>query len=457
MNPSLRLRLVLIILVPLLLIVIAVGSWAVHDAQQRAADRFDRSLLSAALAISRDVALSDGDALSPETDALLRDTSGGKVFYHVYAPDGVFVTGYATPPVPIPPPEAMATGQAYFDATYMDRDVRVLRFVDAMQFEGLSGLFTFTVWQDTELRDSIVRDLSWRTFRIIAPLVAAVALVVWFGVRLGLRPLNDLEDAISRRTSNELNPIVRSVPFETRGIVRTLNRLLGQVSTSMKEKDEFISNAAHQIRNPIAGIVAMSEAVVSARSVEDVKNRTGELQLASRRASDLVDKLLALERASGTPVQTKASSFDLSDLVRDLFEERQASLASQAERRIDLQLSLEQSPCEAFGDPTMIREAIANLIDNALVHGGHQLTRIGVLVRNGTQGAEVVVDDDGAGIAPEDLDTARARFGQVKPSSGSGLGLAIADAVASRHGGTLELTPLSPGLRVSIVLPSGNL
>ena len=90
---SLRLRLVLIILLPLLFIAGLIGTWAVYDAQLRASERFDRSLLSAVLAVSRDVAVSGGDALSPETSVLLQDTSGGRVFYHVYAPDGVFVTG----------------------------------------------------------------------------------------------------------------------------------------------------------------------------------------------------------------------------------------------------------------------------------------------------------------------------------------------------------------------------
>ena len=116
MTTSLRLRLVLIILAPLLLIAGIIAALAVYDAQLRASERFDRSLLSAVLAISRDIAVSGGDALSPETNTLLQDTSGGRVFYHVYAPDGVFVTGYATPPVPRFELADVANGQVYFDS-----------------------------------------------------------------------------------------------------------------------------------------------------------------------------------------------------------------------------------------------------------------------------------------------------------------------------------------------------
>ena len=144
---SLRARLTGIILVPLLLTVLAIATWAARDAQQRAADRFDRSLLVTALGISRDTAFTGGDALSRETRDLLADTSGGPVFYHVYAPDGVFVTGYATPPVPsqdMDPSEAFS----YFDAIYQGQSVRAVRFSDLMTIDGLSGEFTFTVWQD---------------------------------------------------------------------------------------------------------------------------------------------------------------------------------------------------------------------------------------------------------------------------------------------------------------------
>ena len=99
MKPSsLRARLTLIILPPLLIISLIAGAWQFHNTTLRAQSIFDKGLLSAAIAISRDVALSDGDAISPSTRRLLADTSGGTIFYHVFAPDGVFVTGYSTPP-----------------------------------------------------------------------------------------------------------------------------------------------------------------------------------------------------------------------------------------------------------------------------------------------------------------------------------------------------------------------
>lgn len=447
MNRSLRLRLVVIILVPLLAISALVSTLAVYDAQRRASERFDRSLLSAVLAISRDVALSGGDALSPETNAILQDTSGGRVYYHVYAPDGVFVTGYATPPVP---PWPQTEIQSYYDSSYQGEEVRVLRFTDAMQIEGLSGEFTFSVWQKATLRTAIVRDLSWRTSQVIATLVLAVALVVWFGVRIGLRPLLELENAIALRSADDLTAIKRQVPIEARDIVSTLNRLFGQVSSTMAAKDEFISNAAHQLRNPIAGVVAMSEAVSSAKNLDDMRERSGELVIASRRAGDLANKLLALERASAQGASSNFSKQDLSALVAEACDRQAAACAALG---VALRTELPSQPLWAEVDATMLSETLTNLIENALHHGGLQLKAIDVRLHLSKNDIRLEVRDDGIGIAVDKVDQARGRFGQLHPSDGSGLGLAIADAVAQHHGGRLAIRGGGGGLCVAMLLP----
>lgn len=449
MNASLRLRLVIIILVPLLIIAGVLASWAVYDAQARANDRFDRSLLSAALAVSRDIALSDGDALSAETNALLSDTYGGPVFYHVYAPDGVFVTGYATPPPPALETESPQSGQTYFDGRYQGQDVRVLKYTDAMQIDGLSGEFTFTLWQTADLRRAIVRDLSWRTFQIIAILITAVALIVWFGVRYGLRPLLSLEAAIERRSPDDLTAIKRQVPVEAKGIVATLNRLLAQVSSAIEAKDVFISNAAHQLRNPIAGVVAMSDALQSASTLEDMKERSDELAKASRRAGDLANKLLALERASGRALSSQR--FDLTDLIQEIARHQSDAAAAHG---VSLNTELPTDPIQITGDATMVEEAITNLVENALLHGGDTLSKITISLTSGGPRVRVKVADDGQGISPQHIEKARERFGQVHPSEGSGLGLAIAEAVAQQHGGSLSIQSADIGLTVELSFPA---
>ncbi|MEX3017931.1 sensor histidine kinase N-terminal domain-containing protein [Gymnodinialimonas hymeniacidonis] len=438
----------LIILLPLLLVSAAVAIWAARDAQARAADRFDRSLLVTALGISRDTAISGGDALSRETRDLLRNTSGGPVFYHVYAPDGAFVTGYATPPTPTAAAETDA--YAYYDAQYQGREVRVVRFSDRMEIDNLSGEFTFTVWQNLSLRDGFVQSLSQRTYAVMATLVIGVALIVWFGVRLGMGPLLDLEQAIARRSALDLTPISRPIPHEVQGIVGRLNVLLSEMAATIRAKDSFISNAAHQLRNPISGVLALSEAVAAAKTTEDFKMRSADLAEAATHAAKLTEDLLAFERARSAPPAEKLPVEDVVDIVGSAVA-RQTAIANQ--RGVTLHLSHDPDAAYLHVDSVLMEQAIENLIANALAHGGPDLTEVRVSLETNDQNLIIDVADDGRGIEPSQFAIALSRFGQVTPGSGSGLGLPIAQAVAEALNGRLELSPNAPGLSVRLILP----
>ncbi|MEL6609932.1 MAG: sensor histidine kinase [Pseudomonadota bacterium] len=449
-NLSLRARLTVIILTPLVVISWLVGVWAVVDAQNRADDRFDRALLSAALAVSRDVAVSGGDALSPETNALLRDSFSGPVFYHVFAPDGAFLTGYATPPVPVGAAPVDARGQQVFVGIHQSREVVALRFVDTMQVEGWSGDYTITVWQDLSFRRALVRDLVRSSLLVISLLVATVALVVWFGVRFGLRPLNDLEDAIARRSTDELDPIQRNVPEEVTGIVNTLNSLFRALSQNMAAQADFISNAAHQLRNPIAGVLALAEATSNAPNGAEAKQRTADLLQAARETSDLSQKLLLMERAKAfTPARLRAD-VDLSNLLRAVVD----NVATSADDTVRVDADIAPG-LRVKGDETMILEAVTNLLENALIHCGPTLRQVTLTASEAHREIRIEVTDDGKGIPPDDHDRALTRFEQLGSSSGSGLGLSIVDAVARAHGGTCALRSQERGLSARMTLAKG--
>ena len=450
---SLRSRLILIILLPLLVVSLVAGIWQFRTTTTRAESIFDRGLLSAALAISRDVAISGGDALSPETRSLVNDTSGGELFYHVFAPDGVFVTGYSTPPVPPDPGTAQSAQSLYYDAVYQRENVRVLRFQDVTTVDGVSGTFNVTVWQSADVRRNFVREVVSRSFAVIAFLVACVALIVWFGVRLGLTPLLELEHAIARRSSTDLEPIRRSVPLETKGLVQTLNRLFDQVSRRISSKDAFISNAAHQLRNPIAGVLALAEAVQSAPNEEAAKRRSSELLQAARETSQLANQLLSFERARGADVTSTGERLDICALGADVIE----SISHRAkDREVELSFARPDAPVMVFGDRVMLREAVLNLLTNALLHGGKQLRHITLTMEANPENAVITVQDDGAGIPVHKHDQAKSRFGQAGNTGGSGLGLPIANKVAENHGGSLEVGTPRKGTLVRITLPVGN-
>lgn len=451
MSQSLRTRLIVIILTPLLLISLAAAVWQFRNTTHRAEEIFDRGLLSAALAISRDVAVSGGDALGTATRRLVSDTSGGEVFYHVYAPDGVFVTGYATPPV-APKKTKTDAGQPhdYYDAVYQGKKVRVLQFQDATTIDGVTGLFTVTVWQDTQVRTDFIQDVVSRAFVVIGLLVVSVALVVWFGVGLGLRPLLDLQDAIAKRTPSELEPIRRNIPVEAQGIVTTLNALLERVSRRISSKDEFISNAAHQLRNPIAGVLALAEAVESAPSPQAARSRSAELVTAARNATHLTNQLLSFERAKGSDTHANSERVDLNALLTFVID-RFGDHPEASELSINFRSEVAQA--HVWGDKVMLQEALLNLLTNAVVHGGVGLSSVAITLTGSSDTLKLLIEDDGIGIDPKDHQLVLGRFGQANAGQGSGLGLPIATRVMQNHRGHLQIEPSSTGARILITLP----
>lgn len=448
--PSLRSRLIVIILAPLLLIAAGVTVWQFSAETKRAEDIFDRGLLSAALSISRDVAISDGDALSPATRRLINNTSGGEVLYHVYAPDGVFVTGYATPPVGPPSMPGQTSEPFYYDATYQGRDVRVLRFQYVTTVSDVSGVYNVTVWQNAALRHDFVQELVTRTTIVIALLVVSVGFIVWFGVGLGLRPLLDLEHAIAKRTPTELEPIRRDVPLEAKGIVTTLNALLDRVSRRISSKDEFISNAAHQLRNPVAGVLALAEAVENAPNPQAAKTRSSELVQAARQASNLTNQLLSFERAAGSDLSVTSERFNLNTAVAEVANSFLHDLSTAA---ITLDVDLPDDPLEVRGDRVMIKEALRNVLNNAHLHGGSHMDRISLTLRDTGKEAVLEVRDNGIGIPSDKHIQAVNRFGQVNAGHGSGLGLPIALRVMAQHMGHLQILDVADGATIQMTLP----
>ncbi len=449
---SLRARLTVVILAPLILIAGLVGLWAYFDAQRNAAERFDLSLLSTALAVSRDIALTGGDALSEETRDLLRDTSGGGVFYHAYAPDGVFVTGYATPPVP-PSDTPLDAVQVLYDATYLGAPVRALRVSQSTSIDGLTGLFTFTVWQETSVRDGFVRSQTGPVFLVIASMITALAFIVWFGVARGLAPLIDLEDAIAQRSADDLSPIKRRIPTEVTGIVGRFNSLLSDLSRTLAAKDAFISDAAHQLRNPIAGVLSLAESVHSAKSLEDAKTRSEDLREAARDAGQLANNLLMLDKAQAPTAGSNQQIFDPIEALSDVAE-RFTALTK--DTKLNFTADLPQGTVQLVGDPVMFEQAVLNMLTNASLHGGDNLTTVTLNASMPSQSFQVVVSDDGIGIAPENFDRAMSRFSQIGPSAGSGLGLPIAKAVVESHGGKLELSRSKVRFSVCMKIPTAD-
>ncbi|WP_371808131.1 sensor histidine kinase [Ruegeria sp. HKCCD7239] len=447
---SLRLRLFILILTPLILIAALLGLWRFMIAQKTAQELFDDSLLSAGLAISRDVAISGGDALSPTTRSMIRDASGGEIFYHLTGPGGIYVTGYAYPPAATNPSTEEAYKPQFFEALYRQEPVRVLKMTERVTIDSLIGDATVTVWQRMADRNAFANELSIRAGILMGILLATLAIVVWFGVARGLRPLLDLQDAIDLRSPDDLSEIKRPVPIEVQGVVRTLNRLFGQVEKSINAHQVFISEAAHQLRNPAAAVQSMAEALQDAKTDDDREKRISELVAAAKNSATVAEQLLSLERLRQPTHQDQMDKIDFRSVVEEACAEMGVHILAKG---IEFDVTIPETAVPVIGDRVFLIEALKNLLDNAVKHGGTMLSQISVVLRCDGKYVNLTVTDDGAGLSPDQSEAAFNRFSQLEYSGGSGLGLSIVSAVAERHGGMIEINQVERGASITLELP----
>lgn len=445
---SLRLRLLTLILVPLMIVAIGTVVWQYRQSAQSATRVFDQQLSIITLAIFRDLLATSGEELTPATRALLEEASGATFFYHVVGPDGSFVTGYSPPPtrpeaVPLSPGEL-----TFFQSTHRGLPVQVVQFVEQAIIDGLSGKVQVSVWQRLDQRQLFANRLSIRGLVIAGVLLFTATIAVFFGVRRGLRPLSSLEDAISRRSSADLAPIRRSVPDEVVHIVRRLNDLFAEVTSAQAEKDRFISNAAHQLRNPIAGIQSLAEVSYDAKSLSEARKRTGELVEASRDLARLAEQMLSYERLRSQKVTLAAHHLDT------LLQSIATAQAGQIMRAgIDFSFLPGAGDAMVEADPTMLEQALVNILDNALKHGGDKLTELHLVSLYADDHVTILITNDGLPVPQLTNTQLFERFEQASPATshgGAGLGLAIVSEICTLHGGVVSVTSDRQGFRIDL-------
>lgn len=436
---SLRLRLLVLILLPLLLVASLALSWQYRESTLSAEAVFDRNLTVLALAISRDVVISGGDTLSPATTALFAEASGAPFKSHVRGPDGSFVSGYSPPPIAPAGMIVKVNEPVMFESVYRDRKMRVAQLKERATIDQISGFVVVTVWQDLEQRRAFAQELAFQGALLAAILIVTVCFVVFFGVGLGLRPLLALEHAITKRSSQDLSPIRRRVPNEVKGVVMRINELFEKVTANQEQKDRFISNAAHQLRNPLASILALAEVATDAKTIADARHRSGELLTASRQAVRLSEQLLSYERLRGAALAVGSS--DVNQLVaKALSHYAEMNPKRVTSGNVEFAFNPGKDIPAIQLDSILMEQAIENIIDNALRHGGAEISKISISTSYANKEAHIKIGNDGKLIPKKQQNLIFERFAQAEPNSGAGLGLAIVHEICALHDGKVTLT-----------------
>lgn len=399
---------------------------------------YDRSLYASALAISERVTLTGAVPavdIPPLALEVLDTASQERLFYRVAYRDGggeVFITGY--PDLPRPP--RSGPGPLYYDATYHDDPVRVSALETHYPTDPPMSVLV-QVAETVGGRGSRTRELVLREAAAQLAVILLAAAILWFGVSRGLRPLTQASGDVARRSAEDLAPIALSrAPAEIAPLVGAVNDLMERLRRTIASQRRFIADAAHQLRTPLAVIQTKAELVLREEDPSALVGAVTDLYEHSRTTTRLANQLLALARAEPGHGDEKRR-LDLDALARETCA---AHVSDALGRGVDLGYEGD-GPAPIVGQELLLREAIANLVQNAVAYGAHPgMVTVGV-TRPAPGQVVLAVEDDGPGIPEAERARVLERFYR-RPGArggGAGLGLPIVAQIAEGHGATLHL------------------
>jgi two-component system OmpR family sensor kinase len=299
---------------------------------------------------------------------------------------------------------------------------------------------------------------------VISGVLAALAAAAWWLVRLGLRPLDRIAATAGAIAAGDLSHRVeRAEPrTEVGRLGLALNAMLARLEEAFAERRaseerlrRFLADASHELRTPLASIRGYAELfrIGAARDAPDVAKAMSRIEDESARMGVLVEDLLALARLDEVR-DAHREPVDLTALAGDAVNDARAVAP---DREIELR-GAGNGDVVVDGDPDQLRQVLANLVRNALVHTPAG-TPIEVALSAGRKEATLEVRDHGPGLPTKDPSELFDRFWRADPGrgrgrAGAGLGLAIVAGIVHAHGGRAEAADAEGGgARFTVVLP----
>ncbi|RQO36353.1 two-component sensor histidine kinase [Herminiimonas sp. KBW02] len=298
------------------------------------------------------------------------------------------------------------------------------------------------VSQPTAIRNRMAASMALRSLIPFVVLIPLLGLLIWIVVGRALQPIGRLAASINQRTPETLESISDGVyPPELQPMLLALNGLLARLEQARTTQRAFVSDAAHELRTPLAALKLQLQLVERDNQDPELQPGLGKLHQRLNRASHLVQQLLTLARHEGRLPDRRYQKVNLQLLVAGVVSD----LAPQAEHKhVDLGVIAAADGSDhaiyAYGDVENLRILLGNLVDNA-VRYTPAYGRVDVSVSSADGYALLQVSDNGPGIPAADRERVFDRFYRREGSgvSGSGLGLFIARTIAAQHDATIEL------------------
>ena len=404
---------------------------------------FDHALESRASVLARQVYASQGAVtiqLPTSTRDWLLDDPDDATLFQVRDPSGRIIAG--TPS--LPPPQWKETPQPgivrFRDDTLDGHDLRiasVYAIVPGTEETLALVQVAETLGKRAALANDIIKGVILPQF-VILPLVI---MLVWFGLSRGLAPLHALQARIRERRPDDPSPLsADQAPIEIAPLVASFNDLLVRLDDNTVIQKRFIAQAAHQMKTPLAGLRMQAELALRQPVSNDVHRSLEQIAASSRQAARLVTQLLSLARAENSAQGQRGEAVDIDALARGVVQDW---VTPALDKRMDLGYE-SPAPADAsiaYGQTLMLREMLANLIDNAIRYtptGGRITVRV---LPEPEQHVTIEVEDTGPGIPEAERERVLERFYRIlgREGDGSGLGLAIVNEIVVTHGGTLRV------------------
>lgn len=456
-SPSLRIRMLRHVMLPLVLIWLAGTAATLGVASHFTEQAFDRALLDDAYSIASHVRPNpDGEVdlqlTAGELTAALFDQAEA-VHFAVLRPDGSRLAGAELPPIPLEPREPWRYDEFVVGGQHV-RAVALRHTIDGVDYPVLMA-------HTTRIRGALVQRLLVFGALPLLILLVGLALWLWRGIERDLAPLGKLQAALTHRDAKDLSPVPQQPSTqEIEQVGHAVNQLFERLGHSVRAQQEFAGNVAHELRTPLAGIRALADYGITHPDPQVWHAQLRRITVSAARAGRLVNQLLDLARADEGDTALRREQIFLAPLIGQAvmrhLDKADAHGVDLGARGLE-DAALPEASIRA--DAALVDGILDNLIDNAVRYGGHTITV--ELSQDATaRTCTLSVVDDGPGITESARRAMVQRWAQgqdgEKLGQGSGLGLSIVARYAELLGARLSLdnAEAGGGLRASVTFPA---
>nr|WP_321457792.1 sensor histidine kinase [uncultured Cohaesibacter sp.] len=443
-----------------ILTIICAGLWGY--AQQAANESFDRLLHGAALAILERANMASGEVrvdIPYSAFEILGLAKEDRIFYRIFTQDNQTITASHNllPAANYKPSER----PVYWDDAYSGETVRFMQQSRLLTGDAGSKWLIVQFGQTCIARQDMIADLFWRGFAVALFITVVGLMFVWIAINRALHPLIDVEENLRQRDISDFTPLPVTPPREVASLILSINGFISRLKNNLDHSQIFIADVTHQIRTALSALQGQLELASREQDADLRQDRVEKAERQSRQTIHLTNQLLAHAMVIHRADQRISSDIHLAELLKTVLQSvLREHIKSDIDFSVSIAAEIENGGADAdliAGDSISLREAIRNVIDNAVKHGPEN-NRIDISLYEklykvrGRKRRKVIlqVDDAGPGIHEATRGKVLERFYTTeKQAEGSGLGLSIVDEVMRSHGARLSLGDSAlGGLRV---------